>query len=116
MRWQLFRSLVFIINFTLISQIAAVGLAQSNTSLSIMISSQSTGNHPKIKGYYVYVKDGQKIRKEIERVGGWAWSFPGEYIKEVKVQMVAGDGSYQLLLEKTVRLFSNLSELKHLIP
>ena len=110
MKWQLFRLFVLVICFTLSSQIAIISLAQANTSLSVMISSQSTGNHPKIKGYYVYVKDGQKIRKEIERVGGWAWSFRGEYIKEVKVQMVAGDGSYQLVVEKTERLFSNLSE------
>ncbi len=102
MKQQLFISLVLIIGFTLSSQMIDIGIAeekaQPDNRLSIVLSTSSSGNHPKIKGYYIYVKDGEDIRKEIERVGGWGWSFTGEYIKEVNVEMVAGDGAYQLLV------------------
>jgi hypothetical protein len=82
--------------------------AQSNNSLSIVLSTSSTGNHPKIRGYYIYVKNGKDIRKEIEKVGGWGWSFRGEFIKEVNVQMVEGDGTYQLLvMENRVTVFES---------
>jgi len=112
MRLQLFRFLVIFISFMFSSQTISICLAdekaQSNNSLSIVLSTTSTGDHPKIKGYYIYVKDGKDIRKEIERAGGWGWSFLGEYIKEVNVQMVAGDGTYQLLVrENRVTVFES---------
>ncbi|GBE05334.1 hypothetical protein BMS3Abin10_00958 [bacterium BMS3Abin10] len=112
MRWQLFGSLVLIIGFTLSSQVIDIGLAdekaQSDNRLSIVLSTSSSGNHPHIKGYYIYVKDGKDIRKEIEKVGGWGWTFRGEYIKEVNVEMVAGDGVYQLFVtENHVTVFES---------
>lgn len=112
MKWQFFRFLVIIIGFMFSSQTISVCLADekalSNNSLSIVLSTTSTGNHPKIKGYYIYVKDGKDIKKEIERVGGWGWSFLGEYIKEVNVRMVSGDGTYQLLVrENRVTVFES---------
>ena len=109
MKWQLFRFLAISLGFMFSIQTVSFCLAeeaeekvQSNNILTIMLSTTSSGDHPKIKGYYIYVKDGQDIREEIERVGGYGWNFFGEYIKEVNVQMVAGNGTYQISIGKTV--------------
>ena len=112
MKRHLFRFLVILIGFMFSLQTVSVCLAdenvQSNYSLSIMLSTQSTGDQPKIKGYYIYVKDGKDIREEIERVGGWGWSFLGEYIKEVNLKMVGGDGKYKIAIrENRVTVFES---------
>ena len=112
MKWHLFRFLVISIGFMSSIQTVSVCLAeekvQSNNLLTIMLSTTSSGDHPKIKGYYIYVKDGKDIREEIERVGGYGWNFFGEYIKEVNVQMVAGNGTYQISIrENRVTVFES---------
>ena len=112
MKSQLFRFLVISIGLMFIVQTVSVCLAeekaQSNNILTIMLSTTSSGDHPKIKGYYIYVKDGQDIREEIERVGGYGWNFFGEYIKELKVQMIGGDGTYQISIrENRVTVFES---------
>ncbi len=112
MKWRLFICLVLMAGFTLSSQIIDIGMAdgtaQSDNRISIVLSTSSSGNHPKIEGYFIYVEDGKDIRKEIERVGGWGWNFRGEYIKEINVKMVAGEGVYQLVaMENQVTVFES---------
>ena len=112
MKWQLFRflaiSIVFMFSTPTVSVCLAEEKVQSNNILSVVLSTTSSGDHPQIKGYYIYVKDGKDIREEIERVGGWGWSFFGEYIKEVNVRMVGGDGIYKISIrENRVTIFES---------
>jgi|GEM_PF-1486902 hypothetical protein len=67
-----------------------------NKLLAVVIT--ANGNTIKVKGYCIYVKDGQEIRKELEKDNAWGWNFRGEYIKEVKIRKVSGDASYRLFI------------------
>ena len=100
MQKQIFRYLVLVIGIGISCQILGIDLsdvqAQSDNKLAVVIT--ATGGSIKIKGYYVYVKDGQDIKRDIEKDNAWGWNFRGEYIKEVKVQKIAGDASYRLFV------------------
>ena len=90
-----------IIGIVLIWQIYGAGIAfaqtQSNDQL-LGVVIMVNGNTIKVKGYCIYVKDGKEIRKEFKKDNAWGWNFRGEHIKEVKIQKVSGDASYQLFI------------------
>ncbi len=70
--------------------------AQSSNSLAVVISSTSAGNPPLvIEGYFIYIESGKEIKRKLDKTG-WGWNFFGEYIKEVHVRKVSGDGSFQI--------------------
>jgi len=85
----------------LIWQTYSTGIAVAQTQsedklLSVVI--MVNGNSIKVKGYCIYVKNGKEIKKELEKNNAWGWNFRGAYIKEVKMQKVSGDASYQLFI------------------
>ncbi len=70
--------------------------AQSNNRLAIVICSTTSGNPPLvIEGYFIYIESGKEVKRMIDKTG-WGWNFFGEYIKEVHVRKVSGDGSFQI--------------------
>ena len=71
--------------------------AQSNEKL-LGVVIMVNGNSIKVKGYCIYVKDGEEIRKELEKDNAWGWNFRGDYIKEVKIRKISGDASYRLFI------------------
>ena len=91
----------FLVAAILISQIYGAGISvaqtQSNDKL-LGVVIMVNGNTIKVKGYCIYVKEGKEIKKELEKDNAWGWNFRGEYIKEVKMQKVSGDASYQLFI------------------
>ncbi len=71
-------------------------LAQSNNRLAVVIGSTSTGNPPLvIEGHFIYIESGKEIKRKIDKTG-WGWNFFGEYIKEIHVRKVSGNGSFQI--------------------
>ena len=72
---------------------------QSQKKLAVVITSTSPSikNPLKLKGYYIYLTKGEEIKKEINK-NAWGWNFEGDYIKEVKVQKVEGEGSFNLFI------------------
>ena len=91
----------FLVAAILTSQIFGAGISvaqtQSNDKL-LGVVIMVNGNTIKVKGYCIYVKEGKEIKKELEKDNAWGWNFRGEYIKEVKMQKVSGDASYQLFI------------------
>ncbi|VAX20738.1 hypothetical protein MNBD_IGNAVI01-1104 [hydrothermal vent metagenome] len=71
--------------------------AQSNNRM-LGVVVMVKGDSIKLKGYCIYVKDGKEIRKKLEKDNAWGWNFHGEYIKEVKMQKISGDASFQLFI------------------
>ena len=100
MQKQVFRYLVLLIGIGISCHVLGIDPSDARTQpdnkLAVVIT--AAGGSIKIKGYYVYVKDGQDIKKDIEKSDAWGWNFRGEYIKEVKVQKIAGDASYRLFV------------------
>ena len=101
MKRKVFILFQLIIGATLIWLMLDTGMVsaqtQSNNNL-LGVVIMVNGNSIKIKGYCVYVKNGKEIRKELEKDNAWGWNFRGDYIKEVKMQKVSGDASYQLFI------------------
>ncbi len=81
---------------TSLTAIAGAEAPSNNRLLSVVI--MVNGNTIKVKGYCIYVKDGNEIRKELAKDNAWGWNFRGDYIKEVRIQKVSGDASYQLFI------------------
>jgi len=70
--------------------------AQSDNHLAVVIRSTTSGNPPLVvEGYFIYIENGKEIKRLIDK-SGWGWNFFGEYIKEVHVRKVSGDGSFQI--------------------
>jgi len=101
MKRKVFILFQLIIGATLIWLMLDTGMVsaqtQSNNNL-LGVVIMVNGNSIKVKGYCVYVKNGKEIRKELEKDNAWGWNFRGDYIKEVKMQKVSGDASYQLFI------------------
>ena len=101
MKKKLFILSQLLVGIILIWQTYGTGIAVAQTQsddklLSVVI--MVNGNSIKVKGYCIYVKNGENIRKELEKDNAWGWNFRGDYIKEVKMQKVSGDASYQLFI------------------
>ncbi len=71
--------------------------AQGNEKL-LSVVVMVKGNAINLKGYCIYVKDGEEIRKVLEKDNAWGWNFRGDYIKEVRMQKVSGDASFRLFI------------------
>ena len=101
MKMKVFILSQILVGIILISQIYGAGISvaqtQSNDKL-LGVVIMVNGNTIKVKGYCIYVKGGKEIKKELEKDDAWGWNFRGEYIKEVKMQKVSGDASYQLFI------------------
>lgn len=101
MKRKVFILFQLIIGATLIWLMLDTGVVsaqtQSNNNL-LGVVIMVNGNSIKVKGYCVYVKNGKEIRKELKKDNAWGWNFRGDYIKEVKMQKVSGDASYQLFI------------------
>ena len=82
--------------------------AGSDNKLAVVICSSTSPKNPLvIDGYFIYVKNGKEIKRKIDK-SGWGWNVFGEYIKEVKVRKVSGDGSYQLyVMENSASIFES---------
>jgi hypothetical protein len=74
-------------------------LAKPENKLAVVITSSaiSPDELPQIKGYYLYLSDGKEMKEVIDK-NGWGYNFDGEYIQEVLVQKIAGEGTYQLFI------------------
>lgn len=101
MKRKVFILFQLIIGATLIWLMLDTGMVsaqtQSNNNL-LGVVIMVNGDSIKVKGYCIYVKNGKEIRKELEKDNAWGWNFRGDYIKEVKMQKVSGDASYQLFI------------------
>ena len=96
---KILKALLSVVGFIFVFAAFYIGAVGAQTSsggklLSVVVMVQ--GNTTSIKGYCVYVKDGEEIRKELKKDNAWGWNFRGEYIKEVKIQKVSGDASYKV--------------------
>jgi hypothetical protein len=60
----------------------------------------TTEKLPHLVGHFKYFSKGEEIVQEIDIEGGKAWNFSGEYISEVKVQNIAGEGYFQLFVSE----------------
>jgi hypothetical protein len=82
--------------------------AQSEHKLAVVICSTTTGNPPLVvEGSFIYVKDGKEITRKIDKTG-WGWNVRGEYIKELQVSKISGNGSFQIyVIEDSVTLFES---------
>jgi len=70
------------------------GAAKGEKLLAVVVNVY--GESISVKGYCVYMKNGEEVRKELEKDGAWGWNFRGDYIKEMKIQKVSGDAMYQV--------------------
>jgi len=76
--------------------------------LAVVVS--AVGDSIKVKGYYIYVRDGKEYRCEVEKDNAWGWNFTGDYIKKVEMRKVAGNASYRLyVIENGQMLFESRS-------
>ena len=82
--------------------------AESDNKLAVVICSTSSGKPPLvIEGYFIYVENGKEIKRKIDK-SGYGWNVFGEYIKEVKVRKVSGEGSYHLyVMENSENIFDS---------
>ena len=73
--------------------------AGSHNKLAVVITSSAASPEelPQIKGYYIFVTNGKEIKEAIDK-NGWGYNFEGEYVKEVIVQKISGEGSYQMFV------------------
>ncbi len=104
-----FAAMLFIFVSLQMMTIDVPGLqAQSHNRLAVVISSTTSGNPPLvIEGYFIYVEDGKEIKNKIDK-SGWGWNVFGEYIKEVHVRKVSGDGSFQIyVMENSKSVFES---------
>ncbi|OQX85657.1 MAG: hypothetical protein B6D63_01820 [Candidatus Latescibacteria bacterium 4484_7] len=90
-------SIVLIISFQLLNPVSALTQPSSDEKL-LGVVVNAYGDSIAVTGYCIYVKDGKEIERELEKDNAWGWSFRGEYIKEVKMQKVSGDASYELFV------------------
>lgn len=90
--------LLLIIGNALLFQMFVTGVisakAEADNRLAVVITAQGDSIH--IKGYCLYVRNGQDVRKKLEKDNAWGWTFHGEYIKKVHIQKISGDASYRL--------------------
>jgi hypothetical protein len=73
--------------------------AQTENKLAVVITSVSPSDEEplNLRGYYIYVLKGKEVKEEIDK-NAWGWNFEGDYIKEVRVEKVSGEGSFQLFV------------------
>ena len=93
---------IFLICFTIFLYVVNTStylFAQTENKLAVVITSVSPSNENqlKLKGYYIYISKAKEIKEEIDK-NAWGWNFEGDYIKEVKVKKVSGEGSFQLFV------------------
>ncbi|NIA29946.1 MAG: hypothetical protein GWP06_08565 [Actinobacteria bacterium] len=102
--------LLLIIGNALLFQMFVTGVisanAKADNKLAVVITAQ--GNTIHVKGYCVYVRNGQDVRKKLEKDDAWGWNFHGEYIKKVHIRKISGDASYRLyVIENDEYLFES---------
>jgi len=87
--------LIFSLLFTALN---TEGLLASSQEKLLAVVVNVYGDSISVEGYCIYIKGGEEIKKELKKDGAWGWNFKGDYIKEVKLQKIAGDASYQVFV------------------
>ncbi len=107
---QRHKLLLLLIGNALLFQMFITGVssakAKADNKLAVVITAMGKSIH--VKGYCVYVRNGQDVRKKLEKNDAWGWNFHGEYIKKVYMQKTSGDASYRLfVIENDKYLFES---------
>jgi hypothetical protein len=97
MKYFILHTFIFFFVFQLFIPSKIFSQQQNKLVVVITSSSESVENPVEVKGYYIYLSKGKKIKEEINK-NAWGWNFEGEYIDEVKVEKVKGEGAYQLFI------------------
>jgi hypothetical protein len=97
MKYFILHTFIFFFVFQLFIPSKIFSQQQNKLAVVITSSSESVENPVEVKGYYIYLSKGKKIKEEINK-NAWGWNFEGEYIDEVKVEKVKGEGAYQLFI------------------
>ncbi len=105
-----FGNIIFFIILLCVTSNFLYSQPKTYNKLAVVITAK--GDSIKIKGYIVYIKDGKEIKKKIEKENAWGWNLKGDYIKEVKVQKIAGDASYHLFVIENNNFLFESKEIK----